>query len=166
MLKHRIICALKGFRRDQRGTALVELAISLPFALLVFGVIIEGSRMLWAYQSASAGVRDATRYLARIVPRDICTSGGSVTGYSTQLTGIVRNSSSGTTLFPNGITVNSVTPTYSCITGDFRKGTAPIAQVSAEITITMPFKGFFAVGGYTLNDVTATVTDQSRIFGS
>ncbi|AML52377.1 TadE/TadG family type IV pilus assembly protein [Falsihalocynthiibacter arcticus] len=76
MLKHRIKRAFGGFRRDERGTALVELAISLPFALLVFGMIIEGSRMLWAYQSAAAGVRDATRYLARIVPRDICTSGG------------------------------------------------------------------------------------------
>ncbi|MEH6833889.1 MULTISPECIES: TadE/TadG family type IV pilus assembly protein [Falsihalocynthiibacter] len=166
MLKHWIKRAFGGFRRDERGTALVELAISLPFALLVFGMIIEGSRMLWAYQSAAAGVRDATRYLARIVPRDICTSGGSVAGYTTQLTGIVRNSSSGTTLFPNGITVNSVIPTYSCIAGDYRKGIAPIAQVSAEITITMPFSGFFAVAGYTLNDVTTTVTDQSRIFGS
>ncbi|AML52378.1 hypothetical protein [Falsihalocynthiibacter arcticus] len=57
-------------------------------------------------------------------------------------------------------------PTYSCIAGDYRKGIAPIAQVSAEITITMPFSGFFAVAGYTLNDVTTTVTDQSRIFGS
>ena len=82
----------------------------MPMLLLLFAVIIDGGRMMWSYQTAVAGVRDATRYLARVAPVDICTTGGSVAGYTATLTGIVQNSIYGNQLFPNGIAVNSVMP--------------------------------------------------------
>ena len=57
--------------RNDDGVAIVEFAIALPMMLLVFAVIIEGSRLMIAYQSTIAGVRDATRYLSSVLPRRV-----------------------------------------------------------------------------------------------
>lgn len=159
------ISLLERFRKDQHGAALVEFAISLPLVLLLFAAIIEGGRMVWAYQAASAGVRDAARYLARVAPRDICTAGGSVATFSATLKQIVERDQAGNAFFPTGMTVNSVTPTLNCVAGTYRNGAA-IAQVSANISITMPFSNVFSFAGQRLSNVTATITDQSRIYGS
>ncbi len=153
------------FQRDQRGAALVEFAISLPLILLLFASVIEGGRMVWAYQAASSGVRDAVRYLARVAPRDICTSGGSVDGYAVALKSIVERDHADASFFPTGMSVNTVTPSLTCVTGTYRNGAA-IAQVSANITINMPFSSVFTFAGQNLAVVTATITDQSRIYGS
>ena len=60
--------------------ALVEFAISLPLILVVSYGTIDSMRLFWTYQAAVAGVRDAARYVARVAPDDICTSGGSLAG--------------------------------------------------------------------------------------
>ena len=57
---------------------MVEFAILLPILLLVFAVIVEGGRLMWSYQTVVAGVRDATRYVARAAPANICSTGGSL----------------------------------------------------------------------------------------
>ena len=50
------------------GTAAVEFVLILPvLALLIFGTIDLG-RLLADYQTASQGIRDATRYLSRVDP--------------------------------------------------------------------------------------------------
>lgn len=154
--------------RDEDGVALVEFAIVLPLLLLLFGVIIEGGRMMKSYQGANAGVRDATRYLARIVPSSICESGGSLTGYTTQLENIVRNSIDGNSILGSGIVVTSVEPSLSCIgaVGEYRVSPAPVAQVTATMTITFPFSGLFELADSSLGDLTTKITDQSRIFGT
>ena len=157
---------LTRFRRDERGAALVEFGIMLPMLLLTFAVVIEGGRLMWSYQTAAAGVRDATRYLARITPPDICSAGGSVAGRQGEMETIVRNSISGDSLFPSGITINSVVPSHSCVTGTYRVSPAPVAQVTANMTITFSFGGIFTLVGSSLGDITTTVTDQSRIFGT
>lgn len=154
------------FLRDSDGAALVEFAILLPMLLVVFAVIIEGGRLMWSYQSAAAGVRDAARYLARAAPSDICASGGSVTGFTAELENIVRESVDGDALFPAGITVNSVTPSLNCVSGSFRISPAPVAQVSASLTVTFPLGNLFSLFSDSLGTVTTTITDQSRVYGS
>ncbi len=151
---------------DQDGAALVEFALTLPMMLLVFAVIIEGSRMLLAYQAAISGVRDAARYLSRVVPTDICATGGSVTGYNARLLSIVRDSTSGPSVLPSAVTVNSVAAGLTCTAGSFRVNPAPVATVTASVTITYPFAGLFTFAGSSLGQKTTTVTDQSRIFGT
>ena len=155
------------FRRDESGAALVEFAFVLPMLLLIFGVIIEGGRLFWSYQTTIAGVRDATRYLARAAPNDVCTTGSSVAGFTGQLTNIVQQSSGGAGLFPGGVTLNSVTPSYICVTGTYRGGTVPIATVTANLTVTFPFSGLFTFfGGAGLATMTTNVTDSNRIYGT
>jgi Flp pilus assembly protein TadG len=63
---------LQRIRRSDRGAFLVEFAIVVPLLILLFGIVVEGGRLMWSYQTAAAGVRDAARYLGRIVPSDLC----------------------------------------------------------------------------------------------
>jgi len=158
--------AKSAFVGDERGAALVEFAIILPIMLLLFAVIIEGSRMMISFQAAISGVRDATRYLSRVVPVNICSSGGSVAGYSTQLQTIVSQGISGNSVFPTAVTVNFVTPSFSCVAGTYRVSPAAVAQVTANVTITFPFAGVFALNGGNLPQITTNVTDAARIFGT
>ena len=121
---------------------------------------------MWSYQSAAAGVRDAARYLARATPSNVCASGVSVTGLTANLEAIVRESIDGDALFPVGITINSVTPSVNCVSGGFRVSPAPVAQVSASLTVTFPLGGLFSLVSDSLGTVTTTITDQSRVYGS
>jgi len=160
------ITEIKRFINDCDGVALVEFAILLPMLLLVFAVMIEGSRLMWSYQSTISGVRDATRYLARIAPVDICSSGGTVVGYSGALMTIITKNIDGDTIFPAGITVNSVTPTLTCTPGAFRVNPAPVVQVTASITVNFIFGGVFNFAGGSLTSVTTTISDQSKVYGT
>lgn len=154
------------FRNDEEGAALVEFAIILPMMLLVFAMAIESGRTFWAYQTTIAGVRDATRYIGRSVDRDICRDGGSLDGWTSKVTDIVRNASNGSALYPDTITVASVTPTLDCVTGGYRRGTVSVATVEARLQIEYPFSGLFAFVGVSLPAIDTVVSDSGRIFGA
>lgn len=153
------------FCRGRDGAILVEFGLVMPLMLLLLMVMFESGRMVRNHQLAIAGVRDASRYLARIAPVDICITGGSVTGYTTQLTNIVTQDITGTGLFPGYVTVNSVTPSIACIPGTYRVDPAPIATVTANLSIEFPFSGIMSYFGSSLPTVTTTVTDQAKVFG-
>ncbi len=157
--------ALKRTFVDDDGAIIVEFAIVMPIMLLLLAVTIEASRIMWSYQSVIAGVRDAGRYMARVTPTDICISGGSVAGLTTTLKDIVSKDIGGNALFPTSITVNSVTPSFSCVSGTYRISPAPVGQVSANVSIQFPMGSFFALFGSNISTVTTDVADSSRIFG-
>ena len=157
---------LAQFWRDESGVALVEFAVTLPMMLVLFAVIVEGSRLMLSFQSAIAGVRDATRYLSRVVAVDICRTGGSISGFTSQLQTIVSQSVDGEAVLPPGVAVNSVTASYVCVAGTYRVSPAPVVTVTAQVTITYPFSGLFALVGGNLPTTATSVTDSSRVFGS
>ncbi|MEO1951794.1 TadE/TadG family type IV pilus assembly protein [Thioclava sp.] len=153
--------------RDDEGAQLVEFALVLPLMLILFAAIIESGRMFLAYQTVIGGVRDASRYLARITPRSICETGGSVDGQAETLAGIVGNAITGGSVLGGGVTVTTVEPSLDCIEGSYRFGDAPIVEVAANVTITFPFAGLFTlITPTTLGTVTTTIADQNRVFGS
>lgn len=171
----------KRFLGCDRGAALVEFALALPLMLVFFATIVEGSRIMWSYQTAIAGVRDASRYLARVVPANVCTfTGGDVTnwttngyvsGWESDLTQMVSTAVAGgqsVSLFPADVTVVApVTPAYICDSGAFRDSPVAIGQVSAKIKIKLPFSSllhFF--GGNAAASIDTTLRNQSRIYGS
>ncbi len=160
------LTALTRFLRDEDGVALLEFAVVLPMMLLVFAVIIEGSRMMLSYESAINGVRDATRYLARTLPTDQCAVSGTVAGYSGKLRDLVEQGVTGRSVFPPFVIVGAVTPSCRYVTGTYRGGNVPVAQVSAVITVRFPFARVFTLFGGSRPDLTTTVTDQARVFGS
>ncbi len=157
---------LAALRRSDEGAALVEFGLLLPTFLLFFAVAVEGARTFWSYQATISGVRDAARFVGRAAPSNICTTGGSLSGLTAEVTAIVRETTSGDALFPSSITVNSVTPTLTCIAGGYRLTQTPIANVTATLQIAYPFQSVFAFLGTTLPPVTTSVTDSSRIFGA
>jgi len=155
---------LARFWRDRRGTALVEFAISLPLVLVIFATIVESGRTLFAYQAAIAGVRDASRYLGRAAPLDIC-DGGTLAAFSARVTQIVTYGADGNSVLPGHVTVDSVVSEHDCEPGDFRVSPVPVARVTATVSISLPFAGIFTLVGGTVPDITTTITDTSRIFG-
>ena len=160
---------LGAFARAEEGAALVEFAMVLPMMLLVFAVIIEGSRTMSAYQSAIGGVRDATRYLARVAPGNICATGGSVAGHTTKLLSIVGQSTTGGAFLPGAVTVQSVTPALACVgaAGTYRVSPAPVVTVSAVVRIDFPFGTLLSFfGGQAAGSVTTTVSDTAKVFGA
>jgi Flp pilus assembly protein TadG len=156
------------FRRlsgDQRGAALVEFGLVVPIMFLFLAVVIDGGRMAWIYQSASYGVRDAARMVARIAPADLCPS-GSLSGYDTLVTDIVAKSISDTSVFPTGARVVDVTPSIAaCVTGGYRNGTATVIEVNAQIEIDYIWGGVFGFFGTALGPLNTTISDQSRVYG-
>ncbi|WP_170414592.1 TadE/TadG family type IV pilus assembly protein [Ruegeria arenilitoris] len=164
-MKTRLAESLKRFVRKDDGAILVEFGLVMPLMLLLLAVTLESARMMWSYQSVIAGVRDASRYLSRVTPADICTSGGSVAGLTTTLKGIVEDDKNANSLFPPSITVNSVTPSLSCVSGTYRVNPAPVGTVSANITIQFPMGNILSLFGSGLSSVTTDVSDTSRIFG-
>lgn len=155
----------RRFAAQEDGAILVEFSLVMPVMLLFLALSIEASRMMWSYQTVIAGVRDAGRYMARVTPANICTSGGSVAGMSSTLKDIVEKDIGGNNLFPESITVNSVTPSYSCVSGTYRVSPAAVAQVSANVTIQFPLGGILHLFGDGISTVNTDVTDRSRIFG-
>lgn len=156
---------MKRFAASDEGAILVEFGIVLPIMLLFFALTVESARMMWSYQSVIAGVRDAGRYLARVTPVDICDAGGSVTSLAPTLKAIVEKDIGGTALLPSKVTVNSVTPSYSCVSGTYRVNPAPIGHVSANVTIQFPMGGVLDLFGNAISTLTTDVADSSRVFG-
>jgi Flp pilus assembly protein TadG len=54
------------FRRDDRGTATIEVALAFPFIVLFAAGLIEYGSLFYNYELIQTGVRDAARYLARV----------------------------------------------------------------------------------------------------
>lgn len=166
MTARALLRRLRRFCLARQGAQIVEFTILLPMLLLLFAVIVEGGRLMWSYQATNAGVRDAARYLARVVPSDICTTGGSVSGWTDELTDIVKESATGHAIFPGGVTITAVTPGLTCVTGSYRVPIVAIAEVTASLTVTFPFEGLFRLAGGSRPTIETVVTDRSRVFGT
>ena len=167
-----MVMRLRRFASDTDGAALVEFGLVLPVMLLLFSVTIEGARLMWSYQAAIAGVRDATRYVGRVVPGDICGTSpataaqASIMAMQGTVTDIVRNSADGLPLFPASITVDDVTPVVVCKAGAYHLSYTPVATVTADMTITWPFSGIFGLFGGVPPVTHLQVADTGRIFGT
>lgn len=156
---------IRCFCRSDDGAALVEFGMVLPVLLLVTAVIVEGGRITWAYQSVSAGVRDAARMIARIAPPDLC-PGGSVGPYDALATEIVSQSIDGSSVMPRMVTVLDVEPTLLCVAGAYRVDPSAVVQVRARVRVDYIFGNVFSLFGTGLGALETEVADQSRVFGT
>ena len=183
----------KRFAKKEDGVALVEFAIFLPLFVLAFFVIVEFSRVFFSYQGAVAGVRDAARYMARVIPADICEGAGGVGAVLTPggpnaadyanstIAGtnrtdapyqiVWRNIDNEDSLLPTSVFLDDVRSVYRCVdTGNYRQDEVPIIIVAADIRIVLPLIGILelnGLGGIFPNGpfISRTVIDESRIYG-
>jgi len=158
---------LIDFAKDRSGAALVEFALVLPFLLLVSFVSIDGLRLMWAYQAATAGVHEAVRYLGRVVPGDICETGGSLASYEATLQTMVGRDSEGRSVFSGDAAVTALRTSLTCVTGAaLRQARVPVATVSVDLRLNLPFHGILGrMGGPSAGTVTARIEEQTRVFG-
>lgn len=164
----RLLPRLRRFRDDTSGLALLEFAICLPLTLLVFATIVEGGRMMWSFQAAVAGVRDATRYVSRTTPADICGNPGNFDDQKTKLTAIVQNRlGTDTSILPVRVTVLDVSAVLQtpCPTTStpLRISPTPIVAVTAQVRIEHPWSSFFDGALGTETDV--AISDEARVYG-
>ncbi|WP_347312269.1 TadE/TadG family type IV pilus assembly protein [Defluviimonas sp. SAOS-178_SWC] len=166
------ITPLLRFAREERGAALVEFALVLPMMLLVFAMIVESARIMIGFQSAIGGVRDATRYLARVVPMNICATGSTTSAIApyTNLVPALKNKDLGAFFLPGAITVTDVRvvlPSIHCNNSGYRASPVAVVTVEADVEIQMPFSNIFAlVGGAAIATFTTTISDSARVYGS
>jgi Flp pilus assembly protein TadG len=157
------------FARDERGAVLVEFALTFPLMLLFLAVVVEISRMLWAYQIAISGVRDASRYLSRRVPLDICVGSAAtdapLSAYDSTVTAIVGSALGGGSAFPVAVTVTDVAPTYSCRAGSYRVNPAPVTRVTANLTMAVPLASLFGYFVTVPATISTSVSSEARVFG-
>ena len=168
----RALCPhLRKFRRSQSGAALVEFGISLPLILILAFGMIESMRLLWSFQAAVAGVRDATRYVARAAPSDICAPGNSIatweSGLERPLFEIVNTSLTGATIFPAGITLTSVAAELICVDDlDLRQAVVPVVEVTASLTMQFPMTAVFRLaGGNDWGTIRTAIVEEARVYG-
>ena len=184
----------KRFVRKEDGVALVEFAIFLPLFLLTFFVIVEFSRVFFSYQGAVTGVRDAARYMARVVPADICEGAGGLGDTFLTPSGptsddyvnpaisgsprtdapyqiVWRNIDNENGFLPDSIFLDDVRSLYRCVTdGDYRQDEVPIVIVAADIRIVLPLIGLIELNSLSNifpngTFISHTVIDESRIYG-
>ncbi|MDW4499972.1 pilus assembly protein [Sulfitobacter sp. D35] len=161
----RMPARLSIFARADSGAVLTEFAIVLPLTLLVFGLIVESGRILWSYQSAVSGVRDASRYLSRVAPLDICVSGGSLAAFEAMLEDRIAETIGGNPAFPASVTLTGVSTSVTCVPGGYRIDPVPVAGITADVEVTFPFSGAMSFFGDLPDTFTAQVESRSRIFG-
>jgi Flp pilus assembly pilin Flp len=164
---------LRRFRTDETGAALVEFALVFPVLLVFFAFVVLFGHMLFTYQKAVEGVRDASRYLARVAAIDGCLSqpgGGSLSGtWGDKVTAIIRDDIHGNSLFPTNVTLDAVVPSFVCTSTSgvaYRTNPAPVAVVSATFTISLPMAGLFGLFGGVPSSLTTTIVQKSRIYGA
>jgi Flp pilus assembly protein TadG len=170
MAKGTIISRLRVFHRGSSGAALVEFMLILPLSILFFGLIIEFGRLYWGYQATVAGVRDASRYLARVADIEICLNAGSLNQYEATLKTMIEKDVSGNSVLPVQFTVDSVDASYACETATggapaYRTSPMPVATVDATVTMQFPLGRSFSLFGSSYTSITTHVVDEARIFG-
>lgn len=158
---------IRTFRQAEHGAALVEFGLSLPLILVVSYGLIDSMRLFWSYQATIAGVRDATRYLARMAPGDICDSGPAIATFEPRLLAIVDSTIGGDGITPPGISITGLSATLDCVNGlNLRQPVVPVATVTADLRMEMPFTGVLTlIGGAGWGTITTAVQEQARVHG-
>lgn len=154
------------FRRDQDGTALVEMAIVAPFVLLLSAGVFEFSNILNTRLLLEAGVEDAARYMARCSGDwDTCkglaqklAANGAVDGTSARVIGWLPAQVIITKISTAAVDATTTPPTEIYLSS---KSTVDVVTVSTAYTY--PDVGFWSYLGF--GDLTLSVAHQERVFG-
>lgn len=166
---------VRAMARDTGGNAAVEMALVVPLLLvLLFGVIETGNYFAGAHQ-VQKGVRDASRYAARL-PYGSLTTAAACT-YDTasaahdSIRNLARTGTPGGTAEPRlnywtdnaTITVTMTCDTSGAYTGSFSENVdgAPKVNVSARV----PYQSFFGLPWFA-NKLFVNAQNEAAVFGA
>ncbi|WP_189342577.1 MULTISPECIES: TadE/TadG family type IV pilus assembly protein [unclassified Mesorhizobium] len=152
------------FQRDEKGAALVEVALVLPLVFLLSAGVFEVSNILNTRLLLEAGVEDAARYMARCSDTwDNCkalaqklAANGAIDGTTARVTGWVPTDVQIDKLSTAAVDTTTNTQLYLS-----SKSTVDVAAVSTDYSYIdlglWPYLGFGAL--------TLSVSHQERVFG-
>lgn len=78
---------MRKYQHRQQGAALIELALSIPFMIMLSMIVIEFGRALYEYNTVTKSVRDAARYLSANTPNTLCPDAQNLVVYGTTTEG-------------------------------------------------------------------------------
>ncbi|UUE94809.1 TadE/TadG family type IV pilus assembly protein [Comamonas thiooxydans] len=78
---------MRKYQHQQQGAALIELALSIPFMIMLSMIVIEFGRALYEYNTVTKSVRDAARYLSANTPNTLCPDAQNLVVYGTKTAG-------------------------------------------------------------------------------
>lgn len=157
---------IQRFNSDDKGAALVEVAIVTPFVLLLSAGVFEFGNILNTRMLLDAGVKDAARYMARCSSDwDTCSGlaknlavNGAVTGGSARVTGWTTGQIT--------ITPAVSTPAIDSATGTelYLSSTSNVVVVEVSTSYPYPDLGYWSYLGFS-GQLALTVAHQERVFG-
>lgn len=155
---------IRKFHRDDKGAALVEVAIAAPLVLLLSAGVFEFSNIINTRLLLAAGVEDGARYMARCNDsnwNNCVTLGtnlavnGAVTGGSARVTGWTTPEVQVTVAHTQAVD-GSGNQLYLSNTGN-----VDVVKVST----TLPYSGGVFLGFLGFGTIDITVSHQERVFG-
>lgn len=156
---------IQQFEGDQRGAALVEVALVVPFMLLLSAGVFEFSNILNTRLLLEAGVEDGARYMARCSDsnwNNCVTLGtnlavnGAVTGGSARVLGWTTGQVTVTTTSTPAIDQATGTELYLSNTNNVNV---------VEVKTSYPYSNLGLWGYLGYGALTLTVSHQERVFG-
>lgn len=155
---------IRRFQGDERGAALVEVAITVPLVLLLSAGVFEFSNILNTRLLLAAGVEDAARYMARCSSDwDTCkgraqnlAAKGAVSGGSERVAGWL----------PATVDITPTsTPATDVSTGTqlYLSNTSMVVVVDVSTSYSYPDLGFLSYLGF--GALTLSVSHQERVIG-
>lgn len=156
---------LRRFKREDDGTALVEMAVLTPFVLLLAAGVFEFSNILNTRMLLDAGVKDAARYMAR------CSSDwNTCSGYATNLA--VNGAITGGSARVSGWTTSQVTISKPVSTPAIDPATGTELYLSStsnvdvvQVSTTFPYANLGLWSYLSFGQLNLTVFHQERVFG-
>lgn len=144
-------------QRPQHGAALIELALAIPFMIMLSMIVIEFGRALYEYNTVTKSVRDAVRYLSVQTPNTLCDNAKNLVVYGT--------TSAGSTPLAPGLKTDAVSCSWQ---------TAGALPLINTVTVTVTGYRFTSMvanvfglqlsdanGGITFGNIAATMRTQT-----
>lgn len=152
----------RQFHRDERGAAIIEMAVVFPVLLAIGLGVLEFGNLIYSYHLIANGVRDGARYASGL-PKECCDDDVK----SIAMTGALSGADYRVSWWDDPATETTVT--YSDVLNDDGLGT-PLyrgGDVIWRVTVTasVPYDSLGFLGYFGLNAPTLVVSHEERLIG-
>ena len=153
--------------RDQNGAAAAEMALIIPLALALIFTTFEGAYYMICEHRVVKGVRDASRYAARLDLSNYACPGGTFSGSTATVQNLARTGLlSGGSAAVSGWVNSDVTIAVSCLSGQSgiyaaTGGNAPRVSVSTRVV----YPSLMGSMGFTAATIYIGAAAQSPVIG-
>ena len=153
--------------RDNSGAAAAEMALIIPLALALIFTTFEGAYYMICEHRVVKGVRDASRYAARLDLSNYACPGGTFSGSTATVQNLARTGLlSGGTAAVSGWVNSDVTIAVTCLSGQggiytATGGNAPRVRVSTRVV----YPSLMGSMGFTAATIYIGAAAQSPVIG-